>query len=65
MSPRQIQSCVALIDGAAMVEVSGGVTLETLRDYLLPAVDVISVGALTHSAVAADLSMTLHTPRKK
>ena len=40
--------------GAALVEVSGGVRLETLRDYAVAGVDVISVGALTHSAPAAD-----------
>jgi nicotinate-nucleotide pyrophosphorylase (carboxylating) len=48
-----------------MVEVSGGVRLETLSDYALPGVDVISVGALTHSAEAADLSMTMISKRKK
>ena len=37
----------------------GGVRYETLRDYALPGVDVISVGALTHSAPAADLSLTI------
>ena len=37
---------------------------ETLRDYALPGVDVISVGALTHSAVAADLSLDLLKGRK-
>jgi len=59
MKPSQVRSAVALIDGAAMVEVSGGVSLETLRDFAIPGVDVISVGALTHSAPAADLSLTL------
>jgi nicotinate-nucleotide pyrophosphorylase (carboxylating) len=65
MSPRQIKSAVSLINRAAMVEVSGGVSLETLADYALPGVDVISVGALTHSAPAADLSMTLTASGKK
>jgi len=64
MSPRQIKSAVSLIDRVAMVEVSGGVSLETLADYALPGVDVISVGALTHSAPAVDLSMTLTASRK-
>jgi nicotinate-nucleotide pyrophosphorylase (carboxylating) len=39
------------------IEVSGGVTLETVRDYALPGVDFISVGALTHSAPAATMSL--------
>jgi nicotinate-nucleotide pyrophosphorylase (carboxylating) len=41
------------------IEVSGGVTLETVRDKALPGVDWISVGALTHSAPALDLSMEI------
>jgi len=59
MSPSQILEAVALIDKAAIVEVSGGVSLESFAQYALPGVDVISVGALTHSAPAADLSMTI------
>ena len=59
MSPAMVRSAVAIIAGAAVVEVSGGVRYETLRDYALPGVDVISVGALTHSAPAADLSLTI------
>ena len=54
----------ALIGGAALVEVSGGVTLATVRDYALPGGDVISVGALTHSAPAADLSLTVVGARR-
>jgi nicotinate-nucleotide pyrophosphorylase (carboxylating) len=59
MTPAMIRQSVALIAGAAVVEVSGGVRFETLRDYALPGVDVISVGALTHSAIAANLSLTV------
>jgi len=59
MTPGQVRSAVAQIDGAAAVEVSGGVRFETLRDYAIPGVDVISVGALTHSAPAVDLSLTI------
>jgi nicotinate-nucleotide pyrophosphorylase (carboxylating) len=59
MSPTLVRRAVAIIAGAAVVEVSGGVRYETLRDYAGPGVDVISVGALTHSAPAADLSLTL------
>jgi nicotinate-nucleotide pyrophosphorylase (carboxylating) len=43
----------------ARIEVSGGVTLETVRDKALPGVDWISVGALTHSAPALDISMEI------
>lgn len=59
MTPAQVRSAVALIAGRAVVEVSGGVRYETLRDYAQPGVDVISIGALTHSAPAVDLSLTL------
>jgi nicotinate-nucleotide pyrophosphorylase (carboxylating) len=62
MPPALIRRAVALIAGAAIVEVSGGVRLETLREFALPGVDVISLGALTHSAPAADLSLTVLAP---
>ena len=65
MPPALIRRAVALIAGAAVVEVSGGVRFETLRDYALPGVDVISVGALTHSALAVDLSLTILPADKK
>jgi nicotinate-nucleotide pyrophosphorylase (carboxylating) len=45
--------------GTIRIEVSGGVTLETVRRKALPGVDWISVGALTHSAPALDLSMEI------
>ncbi len=59
MSPAQVARAVAAIGGRAAVEVSGGVRLATLLDYAIPGVDVISIGALTHSAPAADLSLTV------
>lgn len=57
MTPASVRAAVAVIDGRAHVEVSGGVTLETIRDYAMAGVDAISVGALTHSAVSVDLSL--------
>lgn len=59
MSPEMIRRAVSVIAGAAKVEVSGGVRLDSVRDYALPGVDVISIGALTHSATAVDLSLTI------
>jgi nicotinate-nucleotide pyrophosphorylase (carboxylating) len=59
MTPAEVGRAVAVIAGRALVEVSGGVRYETLRAYALPGVAVISVGALTHSAPAADLSLTI------
>src|SRR4051812_14244515 len=65
MSPDLIRRSVELIAGAAVIEVSGGVRLETVRSFALPGVDVISAGAMTHSAVAADMSLTVLMPRQK
>ncbi len=59
MAPAMVSRAVSLIRGAAIVEVSGGVRLETVLSYAVDGVDVISVGGLTHSAPAADLSLTL------
>lgn len=50
---------VRLIDGRALVEASGGVNLETIRAIAGTGVDIISIGALTHSARAMDISMLL------
>jgi len=59
MTPAQVRAAVTVIAGRAQVEVSGGVRFDTLRDYALPGVDVISIGALTHTVAAADLSLDL------
>lgn len=59
MSPSLIREAVVLVNKRALIEVSGGVRFETLRDYAVAGVDVISIGALTHSAPAADLSLTI------
>ncbi len=57
MKLNDICKAVALIDGRALVEVSGGVTLETLVKAANTGVDIISIGALTHSARSVDISM--------
>lgn len=50
---------VAMIAGRALVEASGGVNLETVREIAETGVDIISIGALTHSCRAMDISMLL------
>ncbi len=65
MAPELISECVTLIDGAAIVEVSGGINLDNLAQYTLPGVDVISIGALTHSATATDFSMLMRASTRK
>jgi len=57
MSLEQMRQGVNLIAGKALVEASGGVNLESVRDIAETGVNIISVGALTHSVVAADISM--------
>lgn len=52
-----LEQAVALAKGRAKVEASGGVTLESVREIALTGVDFISVGALTHSAPALDVSL--------
>jgi len=52
-----LKSAVALVAGRAIVEVSGGVTLERIPRIAAAGVDVISAGALTHSAAAVDLGL--------
>jgi nicotinate-nucleotide pyrophosphorylase (carboxylating) len=59
MTPAQVRAAVVAIAGRAVVEVSGGVRLETVGDYALRGVDIISIGALTHSVAAVDLSLEL------
>ena len=55
----QLREAVAQVDGRALLEASGGVTLETLGAIAATGVDWISMGALTHSAPALDLSLLL------
>ena len=59
MTLPQIREAVELIDKRATVEVSGGVTDATLGELARTGVDIISVGALTHSARCVDLSMRI------
>ena len=61
MPPAELKMAVDTINGAVMTEASGGITLETIEDIAATGVDMISVGALTHSAKAADLSLEIRT----
>jgi nicotinate-nucleotide pyrophosphorylase (carboxylating) len=57
MGLMELREAVQLVDGRAVTEASGGVTLETVRRIAETGVDWISVGALTHSAPALDLAL--------
>jgi nicotinate-nucleotide pyrophosphorylase (carboxylating) len=59
MNVEQLRAAVEHVGGRAQLEASGGVTLQTLRDIAATGVHFISVGALTHSAPALDVSLLL------
>ena len=56
-SPELVAQGMKLVDGKYETEVSGGITLETIRAYAEAGPDYISVGALTHSSLSVDLSL--------
>ncbi len=61
MAPEQVSEAVAMAHQAgALVEVSGGITLETVLAYAQTGADFLSVGALTHSARAVDIALEVH-----
>lgn len=57
MSPELMKEAVEITNGRAVLEASGGITNETLRAVAESGVDIISIGALTHSVKAFDISM--------
>jgi nicotinate-nucleotide pyrophosphorylase (carboxylating) len=59
MTTGELREAVALGAGRVLFEASGGVTVENVRAVAATGVDFISVGALTHSAPAVDLSLEL------
>jgi nicotinate-nucleotide pyrophosphorylase (carboxylating) len=59
MSLAMLREAVELLDGQAAAEASGGVNEETVTAIAQTGVDIISVGALTHSAIALDISLDL------
>jgi nicotinate-nucleotide pyrophosphorylase (carboxylating) len=63
MTLDEMRTAVRMVAGRATVEASGGITLESVREVAETGVHIISVGALTHSVRAVDLSMTLYLER--
>ena len=62
MTPAQVEVAAARAHGrGVLVEVSGGITLATIADYARAGADLISVGALTHSAPAVDIGLDVRT----
>ena len=58
-APTQMRQIVERLEGRALLEASGGVTLENVRAIAETGVDRISIGALTHSAPGADVAMEI------
>jgi nicotinate-nucleotide pyrophosphorylase (carboxylating) len=58
-TPEQTRKAVAACAGRVPLESSGGITLDSVRDFAEAGVDYISVGALTHSVVAADINLRI------
>ena len=59
MGAEDLRQAVSLIGGRAITEASGGITLESVRAVAMSGVDLISVGALTHSVRALDIGLDL------
>jgi len=59
MTPDQLAEAVRLVNGRAITEASGGVNLDTVRAIAEAGVDLISVGALTHSATVLDVGLDI------
>lgn len=59
MSPELMAEAVKITDGRALLEASGGITSDTIRAVAESGVDIISIGALTHSVKAFDISLKI------
>jgi nicotinate-nucleotide pyrophosphorylase (carboxylating) len=59
MPPAQMRDAVQRVAGAVQLEASGGITIDNVREIAETGVDRISIGALTHSVVALDISMRI------
>lgn len=63
-TPAQVAEGVRIVNRSMETEASGGITWDNIRDYAETGVDYVSVGAITHSAVALDISMKLFVPKQ-
>jgi nicotinate-nucleotide pyrophosphorylase (carboxylating) len=64
MTPDEVREAVVAVDGMVPLEISGGVTFETIGDYAKTGAEFVSVGALTHSAPALDIALDI-APRSE
>lgn len=59
MTAEQMKEAVEYINGRALTEASGNITLENIKEKALSGIDIISMGSLTHSVTAMDISMQI------
>jgi nicotinate-nucleotide pyrophosphorylase (carboxylating) len=59
MTPSEAEACVAVVDGRCLVEVSGGVTIESVAHYVDLDIDLISTGSITNSAPILDIGLDI------
>ncbi|GAI95313.1 unnamed protein product, partial [marine sediment metagenome] len=59
MSPEEMARVVGVVKGQVEIEASGGITLDNIRQVAVTGVDIISIGALTHSVRALDISLEI------
>jgi len=64
MGLEMVKEAVRIIKGSALVEASGGVTESNVLDFAKAGVDIVSVGALTHSVKALDISLDVGEIKK-
>jgi nicotinate-nucleotide pyrophosphorylase (carboxylating) len=57
MAPDDVRTAVVEVDGLVPLEVSGGITFETIRSYAETGAEFVSIGAITHSATALDIAL--------
>ena len=61
MSMEMIKKAINMVNGKAKIEISGGVSYESLAEISKTGADFVSIGALTHSAPAVDISLDIIT----
>jgi nicotinate-nucleotide pyrophosphorylase (carboxylating) len=59
MSLKDMREAVKIVKGRSTIEASGNITLDNVRKIAETGVDFISIGALTHSAIASDISLKI------
>jgi nicotinate-nucleotide pyrophosphorylase (carboxylating) len=59
MTPSEVEACVSVVGGRCLVEVSGGVTIESVAHYIDLGIDLISTGSITNSAPVLDIALDI------